>query len=249
MRQLFPEFRQLFRIGRTYHSTHCGIAIGTDLPAAPVFAHFAHDLIDRLAVDQSVLQFSAGRIRGLCQHENTLVIFFANVQQRLNAVCSQIAVDCQCICSKGFQFHAVHIYFSQMCGGICSHGRTNVIAFAVCHDEHALALCIANGFRQCADTCPAVHFIVCSLRLDRRNHIVQGIDQRLVELENCISSCLQCMSQLHKAGILYELRHVFQTWIQSGYGRIVQFVNSFDKSIKSHCIGSFLLNTLYPDSE
>ena len=102
MRQSDTQFLELFRIGCTNDRTDCGIAECTDLFCTPSFAHIAHDIINGVFADFLVLQFAAGRVGSLDQNEDTLVPFCTDIQQRTDAVCAEIAVDGQSICSERF---------------------------------------------------------------------------------------------------------------------------------------------------
>ena len=102
MRQADTQFFELFRIGCTNDRTDCGIAGCTDLFCTPSFAHIAHDIINGVFTDFLVLQFAAGRVGSLDQNEDTLVPFCTDIQQRTDAVCAEIAVDGQSICSERF---------------------------------------------------------------------------------------------------------------------------------------------------
>ena len=55
MRQLFPKLSQLFRISCTNNSAYRRVAVTANLCAAPGFTHFAHDFVNRLAVNQAML--------------------------------------------------------------------------------------------------------------------------------------------------------------------------------------------------
>ena len=62
------------------------------MPFSPFLAHTTHYLIYRHSVNGFVLKFARRGVRGLCQHEYSLVVFAAYVQQRLYAVRAEIAV-------------------------------------------------------------------------------------------------------------------------------------------------------------
>ena len=149
---------------------------------SPAFTHSAHRLIDGLVTDLLVLKLAGGRIGGFHQYKDALVLLVADWQQRFDTVRAEIAVDGQHIRTEGSLLLVAQSGGAQMRLGIRLHGRTDVVALAVHDDDHALALCIANGFGQRPHSLPAVQLIVGCLWLDSRNDVADSVDDGFVVL-------------------------------------------------------------------
>ena len=73
----------------------------------------------------------------------------------------------------------------------------------------------------------AEQLIICSLRLDRRDDVAQRVDQTAVERNNALGCCAQGLAVQHHVAPRNMLRNVFETGVQTGYGRIAFFLDLF----------------------
>src|SRR5699024_8795587 len=80
-----------FWIGGAYHSAYIAVGISHTF-FSPLSNLFSYQLIERSAVNDPVLELTAGRIGGLYQHKDSLLFFFAHIDKRLNPVRAQVWV-------------------------------------------------------------------------------------------------------------------------------------------------------------
>ena len=116
--------------------------------------------------------------------------------------------------------------------GISLHGSADVVALAVCHNEHTVELCIADGLFESSYAVVSVHLIVSSLRLDGRHKVVYLIDDSLIEVEDSLCGSLQCPAVAVKVTTLNELGDILQFGVETYHRRIFQFDYFFNKSVK-----------------
>ena len=125
--------------------------------------------------------------------------------------------------------------------GIRLHGRTDVVALAVHDDDHALALCIANGFGQCPHSLPAVQLIVGCLWLDSRNDVADSVDDGFVVLQDCLCCRIKAVAVLLKLFVLDVLRDIVEQRIQSHYAWVLHLCNLLNQSFHLLLPPSYLL--------
>ena len=230
-----PQLFQLGGIGGAHHSAHAGVAVLAGELLPPALAHGAHGPVDGVAIGQGlVLKLAGGGVGGLHQHEDALVLLAAHLQQGLDAVGAQVAVDGEGVGAEGRKSLLLHDGGAQMGGGVGGHGGADVVALAVGDDEHALALGVSDGLGEGLHALPAVHLIVGGLGLYRGDNIAQGVDEALVELEQRVRRALQGLAVLLVACAADVLRDVAELGVQAGHGGVLFLRNFLNQLIHGH---------------
>ena len=238
-----PQLFQLGGIGGAHHSPHAGVAVLAGELLPPALAHSAHGPVDGVAIGQGlVLELAGGGVGGLYQHKDALIALLAHIHQGLDAVGAQVAVDGEGVRAEGLEGLLFHGGGAQVGGGVGSHGGADVVALAVGDDEHALALGVGDGLCEGLHTLPAVHLIVGGLGLNRGDHIAQGVDEALVELEQRVRRTLQGLAVLLVTGAADVLRDVAELGVQASHSGVLFLHDLLNQFIHGHKIILSLMN-------
>ena len=114
------------------------------------------------------------------------------------------------------------------------HSSADIVALAVGHDEHTVELGIADSLFEGADTVVTVHLVVRSLRLYCGDDIVYLVDYRLIKVVYCLCGGFEGPAVFVEITALNVLRHVFELGVETYHRRVLEFDDSFDKSVKRH---------------
>ena len=234
MRETLSELGELLGIGRADHGTDRAVSVGSDGICAPFLTLVAHSCIERHAVDQHILKFTRGGIRGLAEDKDALVALTAYIEQRGDAVRAEIAVDGQCIRAERLIGAGADLAGAEVCRGICLHGRADVVALAVGDDIHPAQLCVADGALHRLDAVVAVHFIICSLQFHRRNNIAERVDQQHIELIDRLCGSLEGLAVFIEMALAEILRHIVELRVKTCNGRIFHRGDLRQQTVKGH---------------
>ena len=75
-----------------YNGAHITVRISHNF-FAPGCHFLAYEFIERAAIDQLILELSAGRIGSLDQHEYAFFLFLTYIQERIHSVRAKIRID------------------------------------------------------------------------------------------------------------------------------------------------------------
>ena len=155
---------------------------------SPLHHLVRHMFIERLSVDQTVLEFPAGRIGSLDQDKNALVILIARVNKGLYAVRAQIGIHRHHIRSECGELFIADPDCSKMTCRIGCGSRTDISALRVADHDQALFLAVPYCLLIDHEARNAELFIHRDLGLHRGDQIPGGVDDRLVELPHGLRS-------------------------------------------------------------
>ena len=101
---------------------------------APRIYLFSYPLIQRTTVDQTILELSAGRVGSFHQDKQAFVFLFANLDERFDAVRTEIRIDSSKILIKSCELLGTYFYFSQMTYRISLGSGTDISTFYITDD-------------------------------------------------------------------------------------------------------------------
>ena len=138
---------------------------------------------------------------------------------------------------------------TQMTYRISLGSRADIAALYVADDHQSFFLAVGNGLLISSHSRNAELLVHRHLRFYRRDQVIRRINDRLVELPDCLCRSLQCLTVFSKRFFLHMLRHIGQHRVQSYDDRCIgcfdlfnQFVNhvslfsSFYLIILSHLL-------------
>ena len=179
-----------------------------------------------------ILKISGGRVGCADQNKQSLAFFFCHIQERLDAVDSQVSVDGYAIAVKhGGRAFVDHLGFTDDRIGIRSCGGADIISLGIRDDQHTLFFGVGNGLTERGKTAKTVHLIVSELRLDGRDQIVYGIDQEPVIFKYRLGGIIFRISALSLKLRKHFFRKIIQFRIQTHYGRVLARTDPVKKSV------------------
>ena len=137
-RHELSELLTLLGIGCSDHSTHVAVTAVHRLltPFADLLSYqFIHG---DTALSEDILEFTAGRIGCLDQDEDALVACIADIHERLNAVGSQIGIDCREIDIEDRDLFSGDPDPADMRFRVGSGCRTDITALHITDDDKTL---------------------------------------------------------------------------------------------------------------
>ncbi len=231
MRKYLAQTLYLFGICSARYRAYAAVTVYSGQLLAPFLAHIAHKLVNGGTRNGSVLKLAARRVGRFYKHENSLVVLLAYLEQRLNAVRTEIAVDGESVAEKRLILLAAHLYLAEVSGRVGLHCCADIVALAIGDDVHSLGARVLLRFVERFNTRHAVHLVIRRLRLYRGNDIIKCVDKSLVELVKRLSRALERFAVLFKAFLLYVLRNIIQLGVKSRYRGVLCLFDLFDKSV------------------
>ena len=198
---------------------------------APLGNFLANPLIERTSVNHSVLEFSAGRIRGFYQYKNTLIFFFTYINKWLHTIRTQIWIYCSKIFVKSCIFLTSYLHLSQMSYCISCRSRTDISTFDITDHYQTFLLTVIYCIFVCHHSGNSKLLVHGNLWFHCRYQITDCIYNSLIILPDCFSCTFQSFSQLPESFILDMLWDIIKHRIQSHYDRCVCFLNFFNKFV------------------
>ena len=134
LRHNLAEKLSLLRICSSDNSTYIAVII-THAVASPLINLLTYYLIERLAVNKSVLELAAGWVRSLYQYKDTAVGCVALVHKWFHAVGSQIRIDRHILGIERGTGRISNLHVAEMTGCVGSRCGTDVAALDVSDDN------------------------------------------------------------------------------------------------------------------
>ena len=182
MRHTRSELRKHLRVSRTDHRADIGpFALHEGL--TPGRGEIRDPRIERLAVNQPILQLAARGIRGLDEHKNTLIAASADLKEGLYAVAAEVGVHGCHIRVKGEELLLAYGNAAEVSLRIGRRSRTDVAALHIRNDNEPELLCKPHGLLVGNETRNAELLVHGNLGLHRRNQIRRLPKYRLVKAE------------------------------------------------------------------
>ena len=214
MRHARSELRKHLRVGRADHRTDIGPrALHEGL--APGGGEIRDPRIERLAVNQLILQLAARRIRSLDEHKNTLVTASADLKERLYAVAAEVGVHGRHIRVKGEELLLADGDAAEVSLRIRRRGRTDVAALHIGNHDEPELLRKANGLFIGDEAGNSELLVHRNLRLHGRNQICRRLEDGLVKAPAGLGRSLQIFALFGKRGFFYLVRNIRQHGIQT----------------------------------
>ena len=205
-------------IGGSYHCAHITVLFAHQL-RSPGGHLLAHQLIEGTALDLLILEFAAGGIGSLHKNENTLLLFFAHIQEGIHSVRPKIGIHGHKVLPKGHILLTSYFHPSQMSYRVSRGRRTNVSTLDVTDHHQSLFLAVLHRLLESHKSRDPELLIHGDLRLYRRDQIPGLVHDLLVKLPDGFRRALQCLSVLGKSFLLYLFRHIFQHRVQAYHDR------------------------------
>ena len=120
---------------------------------APCVYLFSYPLIQRTTVDQTILEFSTGWIGCFYQDKQTFVFFFADLDERFDAVRTEIRIDRSEILIKSCELLGTYFYFSQMTYRVGLGSRTDISTFYITDNYQSFFMAVLNAFTPSIPNC------------------------------------------------------------------------------------------------
>ena len=165
-------------------------------------------LVQWFAVNETILELTAGRIGCFYKDEQTLFLLFTHICKWFDSIGTKVWVyGCE-IFIKCTVCLASYLDFSKMSGCISCGSRTDISTLYITDHYQIFLMTIINGFLECFQTFHTKLLIHGDLRLYCRDQIVSAVDDLLVVLPDGICGTFQCLSILIKRFFLNMLRYI-----------------------------------------
>ena len=171
----------LLGIGCANHRADIAVGIAHAL-CAPLCHLLADDLIQGLTVHDAILELSAGRIGGLHQNEDTLLLFLTNLHEGLHAVASKVGIHGHEILIKAVERIRSHADLAEMSDRIRFRSGSNVAALDVADHDKSLFLTVVHSLLEGNQSGDPKLLIHGDLRLYGRHQVINGIHDALIIL-------------------------------------------------------------------
>ena len=237
----FAQSLAHLRVGCPYYSAH--VAVGTaHALLSPAVHHLSHDLVERSAVHQPILELPAGGIGRLDQNEQPLMLLFAHIHKGLDAVGSQIGIYRGEILVEWRIGAASHRDPAQMGGGVGRGSGTDVPSLHIADHDQILLVTIVHRLLESDHPRDAELLVHGDLGLDRGNQIVNRIHNSLVVLPHRLGGSLQRLAEFLVCFLYDVLRYIGEHRIQShhnGGSRLSDFFTKLVNHWFSSCMSLF----------
>ena len=123
--------------------------------------------IDGQAVGLQVLEIARRGVAGPDQHEDALVFAGGDLDERHDAVRSQVGIDGHGIGMPGRLEGTTDRHLAKISAGVCLGRGADIVAFAVEDDDESVLLGILDGGMERGKPLGAKGFVKCRLEFDR----------------------------------------------------------------------------------
>ena len=206
------------RIRGSCHCAHITVLFAHQL-RSPGGHLLAHQLIEGTALDLLILEFAAGGIGSLHKDEDTLLLFFAHIQERIHSVRPKIRIHGYKVLPKGHILFTSYFHPAQMSYCIGCGRRTNVSTLDVADHHQSLFLAVLHRLLESHKPRDPELLIHGDLRLYRRDQIPGLVHDLLVKLPDGFRRAFQRLTILCKGFLLHLFRHIFQHRVQAYHDR------------------------------
>ena len=214
---LTKDFSHL-RVSCTYNSAD--IAVRTSHAfLSPLIYLFAYQFIQRTSVDKTVLELAAGRIGGLHQDKEPLLLFLTYIDKRLYSIRAKIRIDRYEILVKGRISLAAHLNFSDMpCCISCGSGA-DISPLNISNNYQTFFFAVIYCLFKSHQSRNTELFIHGNLRLYSRNKIPCLVHDLFVKLPDRLCGAFQRLPKFRESFCFHLFRNISKHGIQAYYNR------------------------------